>query len=187
MKQRKIALLMLLLMLVTAACGKTMPEQTAASQPTKRTLAVAAPTTRLTAFPVSTAKKAHTPAPSRAPVTPLPSPKPTPSPQDGLGEDGLLHVYLLGQGERVETPDSSFIRYLVYYPESRHLIINMNGKDYVFANVEESLWQGFKAAEVKGKYYNAVFRGKTEYHVTDYDGTNGNLITVHEPEEEKGK
>lgn len=156
MKKGRLCPLFLLLLLVITGCSKALPKQPAAV-PT-----IIPPTSAATPAPVS--------APVFSPALP---------PQDGLGEDGLLHVYLLGQGEQVETPESSFIRYLVYYPESQHLIINMNGKDYVFANVEEALWQGFKEAEVKGKYYNAIFKGKPAYHVKDYDGTNGNLIVIH--------
>ena len=110
--------------------------------------------------------------------TPAPTPAGTPVPEDGLKADGNLHVYLQGKGERLETPESSFIRYLLYFPDSEHLIINMNGKEYAFANVGPALWEGFCAAEVKGKYYNEVFKGKTEFHVNGYDGSNGDRIVL---------
>ena len=98
--------------------------------------------------------------------------------EDGLHEDGLIHVYLVGPGEKVSDFESSFIDYLIYYQESQHLIICMNGKEYTFANVSEALWNDFKNAESKGKFYNEEMKGKTEYHIKDYDGTNGDLILV---------
>ena len=110
--------------------------------------------------------------------TPKPTPKPTPTPTDGLKSDGYIHVYIVGEGEKVYTPNSTFISYLIYYPSSKHLIICMNGKDYVFANVSSSLWSDFKAADSVGKFYNQNIKGKTNYHINDYDGTNGDLIVL---------
>ena len=110
--------------------------------------------------------------------TPKPTPTPTPTPTDGLKSDGYIHVYIVGEGEKVYTPNSSFISYLIYYPSSKHLIICMNGKDYVFANVSSSLWSDFKAADSVGKFYNQNIKGKTNYHINDYDGTNGDLIVL---------
>ena len=98
--------------------------------------------------------------------------------EDGLGEDGLIHVYLVGEGEEVSSFDSSFIDYLIYYKESQHLIIAMNGKEYTYANVSEAMWEDFKNAESKGSFYNAEIEGRSEYHIKDYDGTNGDLIVV---------
>ena len=78
----------------------------------------------------STAKTAPTPAPT-APARSMPAvietPTPTERPKDGLKSDGKIHVYIVGDGEKVLTPESSFIRYIIYYPDSDHLIINMNG------------------------------------------------------------
>ena len=97
---------------------------------------------------------------------------------DGFQADGRLHVYLVGDAEKVLTPQSSFIDYIVYYKENRHLIISMNEKDYVYANVSSTEWEGFKNAESPGKYYNSVFKGKSDYYVNGYDGTNGSLIIM---------
>ena len=102
----------------------------------------------------------------------------TPIPEDGLESDGLLHVYLVGDGEKVRTPYSTFIDYITYYEDCGHLIICMNGKDYVFANVSEATWNDFKDAESKGEFYNSTFKGETKYHVNDYDGSNGGLIVL---------
>lgn len=105
-------------------------------------------------------------------------PTATPTPRDGLKSDGKLHVYLVGKGEKVSNFDSSFIDYITYYSSSKHLIICMNGKEYVFANVSSSLWSDFKSADSKGTFYNQNIRGNTSYHVNDYDGSNGNLIVM---------
>lgn len=113
-----------------------------------------------------------------APKQATPKPSATPVPTDGLKSDGRLHVYIIGKGEKVDTPNSSFINYLIYYPNSKHLIICMNGKEYVFANVSSSLWSEFKSADSVGQFYNQNIKGKTIYHVNDYDGTNGNLIVL---------
>ena len=98
--------------------------------------------------------------------------------EDGLGEDGKIHVYPVGAGEKVSDFESSFIDYLIYYQESGHLIICMKGKEYAFANVDEALWEDFKNAESKGSFYNNEMRNNTKYHIKDYDGTNGDLIVV---------
>ncbi len=110
--------------------------------------------------------------------------------EDGLGEDGKIHVYLVGNGEKVSTPKSSFIVYIVYYKESEHLIVcinnkkndneydEKNGKEYVYANISESLWEDFKKAESTGTFYNAEIKGHTKFFINDYNGKNGDLIVL---------
>lgn len=110
--------------------------------------------------------------------TQKPTPKPTPRPVDGLKDDGKIHVYLIGDCEKVATPESSWIDSISYYPESGHMIISTNGNEYVSANVSESIWNDFKSAESKGKFYNKTFKGAAEYWINDYDGTNGDLIVM---------
>ena len=56
---------------------------------------------------------------------------------------------------------------------------NENGKEYVYANIKELLWENFKNAESKGKFYNAEIKGKHEFFIKDYDGNNGDLIIMH--------
>ena len=107
-----------------------------------------------------------------------PTPAPTPIPEDGLKSDGKIHVFLVGRGEKVDTPNSSFINYLTYYSESEHLIICMNGKEYVFANIPSSLWSDFKSADSAGTFYNQNIKENTAYWVNDYDGSNGDLIVL---------
>ena len=107
-----------------------------------------------------------------------PAPAATPIPEDGLKSDGKIHVYLVGRGEKVDTPNSSFISYLTYYSESEHLIICMNGKEYVFANIPSSLWSDFKSADSAGTFYNQNIKENTAYWINDYDGSNGDLIVL---------
>ena len=107
-----------------------------------------------------------------------PTPTATPIPEDGLKSDGRIHVYLVGSGEKVDKPNSSFINYLTYYSESEHLIICMNGKEYVFANIPSSLWSDFKSADSVGTFYNQNIKENTAYWINDYDGSNGGLIVL---------
>ena len=99
-------------------------------------------------------------------------------PEDGLQEDGCIHVYLQGSGERVETPESSFIHYIEYYPDSCHLTINMNGTDYTFANIPAELWEDFKAAGSKGSFYNQVIKNEPDYLIRDYAENPDAVIVV---------
>ncbi len=125
----------------------------------------------------SSASPAETPVPTPD-VTASPTPEPTPQPVDGLKDDGKIHVYLIGEGEVINTSDSSWIDALIYYAENEHLVLETNGSEYVFANVSEELWDEFKNAESKGEFYNQYFRGAEEYWVNDYDGSNGDLIIM---------
>ena len=102
----------------------------------------------------------------------------TSMPEDGLKSDGLIHVYLSGKGEKVSTPDSSFISYIIYYSNSNHLLICMDGNEYVFANVSSSLWNKIKSADSVGRFYNDNLKGNSAYWVNDYDGSNGSLIVI---------
>ncbi len=157
MKRLLSIFLLLVLVINISACGAS-PDNTSRSIPT--------PTT--TAAPSTNAPKQTSP----------PKPTATPTPKDGLKSDGKIHVYLVGKGEKVETPDSSFINYLIYYSSSKHLIICMNGKDYVFANIPSSLWKEFKSADSVGTFYTQNIRGNTAYYINDYDGSNGDLIVL---------
>ena len=150
MKKRLSVLLLLSLILVLSACG-------ASSDRADHTAADSANASQQSAQP---------------------APAATPIPEDGLKSDGKIHVYLVGRGEKVDTPNSSFISYLTYYSESEHLIICMNGKEYVFANIPSSLWSDFKSADSAGTFYNQNIKDNTAYWVDDYDGSNGGLIVL---------
>ena len=151
------AFLVVALLCLISACG-------ASSDNTSKQI----PTTKITVAPSTNTPK----------QTATPKPTATPTPKDGLKSDGKIHVYLVGKGEKVNTPNSSFIDYLVYYSSSKHLIVCMNGKEYVFANVSSSLWSDFKSADSVGTFYNQNIRGNTSFHITDYDGSNGDLIVM---------
>lgn len=110
--------------------------------------------------------------------TPIPFPTSTPIPDDGYKSDGKLHVYIVGEGEKLLTPDSSFIKYIVYYPESRHMIINMSGKDYAYANVSSSFWSDFTKASSKDNFYNDKIRDKSEFLLNGYVSGRGDDIVV---------
>ena len=98
-------------------------------------------------------------------------------PGDGLYDDGYIHVNIIGEGETVPVTNS-WITEITYYPVSNHLIMSVDDKDYVFANVDDETWEAFKAAPSKGEFYHSTFKGATQYWVDDYDGTNGDLIIV---------
>ncbi len=157
MKKLLSVFLILSLLFISSACGMASES---ASNHTPSETATVAPS-------MNTPKQTATPKPTA-----------TPTPKDGLKSDGKIHVYIVGDGEKVNTPNSSFINYLIYYSSSKHLIICMNGKEYVFANVSSSLWSDFKSADSVGTFYNQNIRGKTTYHITDYDGSNGDLIVL---------
>ena len=150
MKKRLSVLLLLSLILVMSACGAS----------SDRADHAAADSTNAT-------QQSAQPTPATAPI-----------PEDGLKSDGKIHVFLVGRGEKVDTPNSSFINYLTYYSESEHLIICMNGKEYVFANIPSSLWSDFKSADSAGTFYNQNIKENTAYWINDYDGSNGGLIVL---------
>ncbi len=106
------------------------------------------------------------------------SSKDTPAYKDGLESDGKIHVYLVGNGETIKAKKSSSIRSMTYYEESDHLIINFNGKEYVFANVGSSLWKSFKDASSSDAFYDSHIKGEKSYWINDYNGKNGGLIVM---------
>ena len=150
MKKRLSVFLLFAFVIVLSACG-------AASDHTAATIADSANTSQQSTRP---------------------TPAATPIPEDGLKSDGRIHVYLVGRGEKVNTPNSSFISYITYYSDSEHLIICMNGKEYVFANIPSSLWSDFKSADSVGTFYNQNIKENTAYWINDYDGSNGDLIVL---------
>ena len=97
---------------------------------------------------------------------------------DGMKSDGKIHVYLVGKGEMVNGKNSTSIKSMTYYQESDHLTINFNGKEYVFANVDSSLWGRLKGASSSEEFYNTNIKGNKYYWVTDYNGQNGGLIVT---------
>ena len=97
---------------------------------------------------------------------------------DGYKSDGKIHVYIVGEGEIVYTTGSSFMHYIEYYPDCDHMIINMSGRDYSYANVSSSLWSSFKNANSYDSFYSENIKGNHSYWVNDYNGQNGDDIIV---------
>lgn len=97
---------------------------------------------------------------------------------DGYKSDGKIHVYIVGEGEIVYTTGSSFMRYIEYYPDCDHMLINMSGRDYSYANVSSSLWNSFKNANSYDSFYSENIKGNHSYWVNDYNGQNGDDIFV---------
>lgn len=66
------------------------------------------------------------------------------------------------------TPESSLIKQIDYYPakENGYLIISLHkGKTptLLYQNITPKLWEDFKNAESKGKFYNEHIQGKEEF------------------------
>ena len=162
MKRIRILLAILMLVVLLTACGSTTSAQTSRPSPTP----TATPLPSLEIYQRDT---------WTVPVTPSGNAKVY---KDGLESDGKIHVYLVGNGETVKAKNSSSIRSLTYYAESDHLIINFNGKEYVFANVSSSLWESFKKASSSDDFYNSHFKGNKSYWVNDYNGKNSEKIVM---------
>lgn len=57
--------------------------------------------------------------------------------------------------------ESSFLEKLMYNVETKELIITIKGnREYVHENVPEGIWNEFKKAESKGKFYTMNIKGK---------------------------
>jgi KTSC domain len=62
-----------------------------------------------------------------------------------------------------DVSESSFITSANYYSCDRltgYFIVEMNDKKYIFQNMPYEIWEGFKKAESKGKFYNREIRGR---------------------------
>ena len=166
MKKTTLLYFILILTVFLTACGSSAPAHTPTPKPT------------LTPFP------SLTPIPTRTPIPTISVPefrgsvKESLVYKDGLESDGKIHVYLVGSGEKVTAKNSKSIRSMTYYEESDHLIINFNGKEYVFANVSSSLWDSFKEASSSEAFYESHIKGNKSYWVNGYNGKNGGLIVM---------
>ena len=124
--------------------------------------------------------------------TPTPEPTRTPAPQDGYKDDGKLYVYIRGQGKKLETPNSAFIEYIIYYPETEHMIITTkDGDEQVYANVNENIFGGFRVTWDADSYYyegiadhsqyllNGYIPGKEDDIVIEYEDTSIKIVGVY--------
>ena len=98
---------------------------------------------------------------------------------DGAGEDGKLHVVPYGFCETCDTSDSAFIDAARYY-ESGHLILSIEGRDVAFANVPASLWEQFKASDVKGTFYKKYLKGNAAYAIPGAKAGKEAVVVVEE-------
>lgn len=65
--------------------------------------------------------------------------------------------------DNCDVSESSFITSADYYScdgLAGYFIVGMNGKKYIFQNMPYEVWDGFKNAESKGKFYNREIRGR---------------------------
>ncbi|MDI5886536.1 KTSC domain-containing protein [Flavobacterium yafengii] len=61
-----------------------------------------------------------------------------------------------------DVSESSFITSADYYScdnKEGYLIAGINNKKYIYQNMPYEVWEGFKNAESKGKFYNHKIRG----------------------------
>jgi len=64
--------------------------------------------------------------------------------------------------DSVDTSKSTWIRAAEYYTDGSgygFLILNMNGKEYIWEDVPIDIWTGFKKADSFGKYYHRYIKG----------------------------
>ena len=67
--------------------------------------------------------------------------------------------------ETTDTSESNWIYSAIYRgnEDKGYLILEMKRKEYIFENVPYSVWQDFKDAESKGKFYNRNIKGKYSF------------------------
>ena len=73
--------------------------------------------------------------------------------------------------ETTDTSDSEWITSAEYKSLDGNvgfLILGMRGEKYIFDEVPLEIWQGFKTAEDKGKYYNKYIRKRYNMNLNDY-------------------
>lgn len=98
---------------------------------------------------------------------------------DYVSSDGTINIYVYGESEILYTEESSWIDYIKYYSDSKHLIMCANNHEYIHSNVPKSLWEDFKNSESYGSFYNEHLKNNKEYWVIGYDGSNGDDIIIH--------
>ena len=73
--------------------------------------------------------------------------------------------------ETTDTSDSEWITSAEYKSIDGNvgfLILGMNGKKYIFDDVPLEIWQGFKTAKDKGKYYHKNIKKRFNMNLHDY-------------------
>ena len=70
--------------------------------------------------------------------------------------------------ESTDTSNSSFITSAEYQSldgKTGYLTLGMRGKTYHFKGVPKGLWEDFKGADSKGKFYHRFIKGKYTIHL----------------------
>ena len=73
--------------------------------------------------------------------------------------------------ETTDTSESEWITSAEYKSQDGNvgfLILGMRGEKYIFDEVPLEIWQGFKTAEDKGKYYHKYIRKRYNMNLNDY-------------------
>lgn len=77
-------------------------------------------------------------------------------------------AWYLGQPLETIYPQSTAIYRASYHKGDQVLLLFFKsnpGKGYIYGGVPSSVWQGLKQAPSKGRYYNAVIRGRYGYRL----------------------
>lgn len=77
--------------------------------------------------------------------------------------------------ETTDTSESEWITSAEYKSvngDNSFLILGMQGKEYIFDEVSLTVWESFKGAEDKGKYYHKFIKGKYYMNLQDYHNRN---------------
>ena len=70
---------------------------------------------------------------------------------------------IVEEAETEGKSENNFIESAKYYSNDNvngFLILNFNGKEYIFDEVPITVWNDFKSSDDMGKYYNKFIRGK---------------------------
>ena len=70
---------------------------------------------------------------------------------------------IVEEAETEGKSENNFIESAKYYSNDNvngFLILNFNGKEYIFDEVPITVWNDFKSSDDMGKYYNQFIRGK---------------------------
>ena len=80
--------------------------------------------------------------------------------------EGSTDEYVIDESywESMETPDSSALTEISYWPYGQQLRVQFrnSGAWYTYHDVPLEIWQAFKNADSKGSYYNQCIKGSYE-------------------------
>ena len=154
---KRLILLCCILVLVLNACAVDGMPPSESSEPTLRS----------TTVPESTTD----PTEEENTEEPIPAQTWEPSYYDAYGikyvlVEGSDGEYVIDETywENIETPDSSALTEIAYWPYGKELRVQFrnSGAWYTYYDVPVEIWQDFKNAESKGRYYNQYIKGSYE-------------------------